>query len=129
MRRLIWHWIISAAALWLAAYVLRGGIVITPWYHVLWLAPLLGLVNVLVGWLANLLAWIAFPVNLLTLGCFGFILSFLGYIIAIYSLGTNNRIPMFHVSSFLWAAGLAVVMALFSTLLNMLLPGKQSRRR
>lgn len=128
MKRLFWHWVISVIALILATLALRRGVTITPQYNALWLAPLLGLVNVVVGALANIISWIAFPVNLMTLGCFGFILSFIGYIATIYLLGEKLS-PMFHVDGFWWAAALAVVMALFSTLLNMLLPGKNSRRR
>ncbi|HEY3376756.1 MAG TPA: phage holin family protein [Armatimonadota bacterium] len=127
MKRLLWHWLISAAALWLTAMALHNGVTINPWWHVLWLAPLLGLVNVLVGAVANILAWIAFPVNLLTLGCFGFVLSFVGYALAINYLGKN--LAVFHVASFSWAAALAIIMALFSTVLNMVLPGGRAGRR
>jgi uncharacterized membrane protein YvlD (DUF360 family) len=128
MRNLLWHWIISVLALLLAAWALQGGIHISPWYQALWIAPLLGLVNVIVGALARVLSWVAFPVNMLTLGCFGFILSFFGYIVAIQSLGRGN-LPGFRVDSIPWAFALAVVMALFSTVLNMILPGKDSRRK
>jgi uncharacterized membrane protein YvlD (DUF360 family) len=128
MKRLFWNWIISSVALWLAALALGKHVHIIPWYHVLWLAPLLGIINALVGGLATIVSWIAFPVNLLTLGCFGFILSFVGYALAIYFLGNDPQIhPLFHVASPIWAAALAVVMALFSTVLNMVLPGKKAR--
>ena len=129
MKRLLWHWVISALALFLTAQVLHPGVTITPWYHVLWLAPLLGLVNVVVGLLAKILSLVAFPVNLLTLGCFGFLLSFVIYIGAIWFLGntTGALRPMFQVNTFLAAAELAVVMALFGSVLNMLLPGKKGK--
>ena len=127
MKRLLWHWVISALALLLAAQVLKPGVMINPWYHVLWLAPLLGLVNVVVGVLAKILSLVAFPVNLLTLGCFGFLLSLIFYIAAIWYLGHGQGAlyPMFQVKDFLSAAELAVVMALFGSILNMLLPGKK----
>lgn len=127
MKRLIWHWIISSLALYLTVLLLHSGVQIEPMANVLWLAPLLGLVNMLVGGLARLLSLIAFPVNLLTLGCFGFLLSFIGYIVAIMLL--SNNLEVFNVSSFWWAVALSIVMALFSSLLNMLLPGKDQRRR
>lgn len=129
MKRLIWHWVIAAAALYLTSLVMQQWVTINPWYTVFWLAPLLGLINVVVGFLARILAWIAFPVNLLTLGCFGFILSFFCYAVAIHYLGSNNRLESFHVSS-LWASiGFAIVMALFSSIINIALPGKDERRR
>ncbi|HEX2948108.1 MAG TPA: phage holin family protein [Armatimonadota bacterium] len=127
MKRLFWHWIISSIALVLTAMALHNGVSIDPLYNALWIAPLLGFINFSVGALAHVVSWIAYPVNLLTLGCFGFILSFIGYIFAItylsHKLGT-----LFQVHGFLWAAAFAVVMALFSTLLNIVLPGKSSRR-
>lgn len=126
MKRLLWHWIISAAALWLTTLALQHGVTITHWYHVLWLAPLLGLVNVAVSALARVISWIAFPVNLLTLGCFGFILSFFGYIVALVYL--DKQLSVLHITGFGWAVALAVVMALFSSLLNIILPGKTARR-
>lgn len=127
MKTLFWHWIISVAALLLAAWALQRGIHLRPWYHALWIAPLLGLVNVVVGALAKLLAWFAAPVNLLTLGCFGFFLSFLAYALAIYALA-DAGLPGLQVDGFLWAVALAVVMALFSSVLNIVLPGRSARR-
>ena len=128
MKRLIWNWVISSLALWLAIWVLGGGVKITHGYDVLWLAPLLGLINVVVGAIADFLAGIACLVNLLTLGLLGFLLSFIGYIVAIHYLGTLPGFAL-QVQSLSWAAALAVFMALFSTVLNMILPGKKARRK
>jgi len=127
MRRLIWNWVISSLALWLAILALGKGVTIAHPYDVLWLAPLLGLINVIVGVIADFLAGIACLVNLLTLGLFGFLLSFIGYVLAVLYLGNLPGFTL-HVQSFAWAAALAVFMALFSTLLNMILPGKKARR-
>ena len=130
MKNLIWHWVISSLALWLAVEVLRG-VSITHWYDVLWVAPLLGLVNLVVGGLARIISWIAFPVNLLTLGCFGFLLSFFAYVVAIKYLGSLPNFPLRleESHSFYWAVLLAIIMALFSSLLNMVLPGKPGKNR
>lgn len=127
MKRLFWYWLISSLALYLTVLALKGGVKIDPIINVLWLAPLLGLVNTLVGGLSRLLSLIAFPVNVMTLGCFGFLLSFVGYILAIMAM--SNKLTVFDVSSFWWGAALSVVMALFSSLLNMVLPSKDDRRR
>ncbi|MHB9134061.1 MAG: phage holin family protein [Armatimonadota bacterium] len=128
MKRLFWHWAISAITLLLAAAALQKGVHITPWYHVIWLAPLLGLVNLVVGGIAGIISMVAMPVNLLTLGCFGFVVSFILYVLSIYWLGHWAKLSSFQVDNFYWAAALAIVMALVSTLLNMVLPGKKERR-
>jgi uncharacterized membrane protein YvlD (DUF360 family) len=127
MKRLFWYWLISSAALVLTASTLHNGVKIDPWYNALWIAPLLGLVNAVVGALSGVVSWIALP-NLLTLGCFSFILSFIGYIIAIQMLADKLK-SLFQVENLMWAAALAIVMSLFSTLLNMVLPWKAARRR
>lgn len=128
MKRLLWHWIISAIALVVAAAALQKGVHINPWYHALWIAPLLGLVNALVGGVSGVISFIALPVNLLTLGCFGFVLSFILYTLMVFWLG-SGRIGSFIVDGFWWAAALAIVMALFSSVLNMVLPGHEARKK
>ena len=125
MRRLISYWVVSTIALLLAQAALPG-INIKHWYHALWIALLLGLVNTVVGWIAGIISFVALPVNMLTLGCFGFIVSFILYTGAIYWLG--GLLDEFTVRSFWWAVALAIVMALFSSLLNMVLPWKQKRQ-
>ncbi|HOF87264.1 MAG TPA: phage holin family protein [Armatimonadota bacterium] len=124
MRRTFINWVISALALLLAAAALRGGVAITPWWHVIWLAPALGLINAIVG---GLIGFFGFPLNLLTLGCFGFVASFLLYAAAIYLLQQYTR-GILTVESFGWALALAAVMALFSAVLNMFLGGDDRRR-
>ncbi len=128
MRRLFWHWFISALALMCAAAALHVNI--TPWYNAIWLAPLFGLINGLVGALAAIISLLALPVTVLTLGCFGFVVSFLLNVTAIYLLcgptgPLNHVLPLGGQYPFLQAVELAIVLALFSTVLNMLLPGKK----
>jgi putative membrane protein len=127
MRRIFINWVVSALALLLAAAALKQGVDINPWWHVIWIAPLLGLINALVGGISGLISFFALPVNILTLGCFGFVLSFVLYAVAIYLLGQNLN-QIFVVKSFWWAVALAAVMALFSAVLNIILP-KDERRR
>lgn len=127
MKRLFWHWAISSIALLLAAAALSWGVHIHHPLTAIWLAPLLGLVNAVVGGVTALVSLIAFPITILTLGCFGFVLSFVLYAWAIWALSNILKPEVFHVDSFWWAAALAAVMALFSTLLNMILPGGKKR--
>ncbi len=129
MRRLFWHWAISAIALVLTAAAIH--VPITPWYNAIWLAPIFGLVNVIVGFLVNIISIILLPLNLLTLGCFGFILSFGLYTLALYWLCNTATGPLafaLSIPSWTTAALLAIIMALFSTVLNMVLPGGKRRR-
>jgi uncharacterized membrane protein YvlD (DUF360 family) len=132
MRRLLWHWAISAGALWLTVLALSPGHVSMPnGWSALWIAPLLGLVNALVGLVAWIIKLVAFPINLLTLGCFGFVLSFVLYTVAVFGLFKEGG-PLagsMKVESLVWAIVLSIVMALFSTVLNMVLPGKRRSER
>ena len=137
MRRLLWHWIISAGALWLAASFLSPSVLIPHWYDALWIAPLLGLVNVIVGLVNGIISILALPITILTLGCFGFILSFVLNAVAIFGLFnkpsdaiqyTGPLHQYMTVNGLAAALFLSVIMALFSTVLNMVLPGGKGRR-
>jgi putative membrane protein len=123
MQRLFWTWVVSALALWLAAWVLPG-VEIRQWVSVLWIAPLLGIINMVVGWVTGFISLLAFPVTILTLGCSSFILSFVLYAGAIYGLSLKLK-DTFIVNSFWWALALAAVMALFSSVLNVIFPTKR----
>ena len=128
MKRLFWHWVISAIALWLAVAVLHQGVQVEPWYAVLWLGPLLGLLNAVVGLISAIIKLLAFPVNLLTLGCFGFVLSLVLNGTAVYLLSTNMKVLKLGDGNWWhgvgWGIALVVVMAVFSMLLNVVLPSK-----
>jgi uncharacterized membrane protein YvlD (DUF360 family) len=130
MRRIVWHWIISAFALWLTVTALSGHIVMANPWSVLWIAPLLGLVNFGVGIITWVISLLAFPITVLTLGCFGFVISFILYTVAILALfGPGKGLAdAMTVENFFWAMVLSAVMALFSSVLNMLLPGKDRKR-
>jgi uncharacterized membrane protein YvlD (DUF360 family) len=131
MKRLFWHWAISAIALVVAVAVVPGITFVRGWYDAVWLAPLLGLVNLAVGFVAAILKLFFGLVNLLTLGLLGFIISFVLYGTAIYWLGHPPDGPLadiMRVSSWIDAVILAVIMALFSIVLNMVLPGKKDRK-
>lgn len=137
MKRLFWHWAISAIALVLAVAVVQPGIKFERgWYDAIWIAPLLGLVNLAVGFIAAIFKFFFGLVNLLTLGILGFIVSFVLYVTAIYWLGHPDAgtIPggplaeIFYVRGWFDAGKLAAIMALISIVLNMVLPGKKDRK-
>ena len=129
MKRIVWNWIISAAALAISALLLPKYVGLPQGFlHILWIAPLLGLVGVVVGLISGIINIIAFPVNLLTLGCFGFIVSFLVYVLALYVLmnkGQGALAPYMYVDGFGGAARLAIVMAVVGAVLNIVLPVKK----
>ncbi len=127
MKRMVWHWIISALALWLSVLALTPHVSITNPWNILWLAPLIGLVNALVGIVVAVIKIIALPVNLLTLGCFGFVLSFVMNGLAVYFLSTSmNGIMRIDSPPWGWGTALVFLMAVFGMLLNMVLPGKRA---
>jgi uncharacterized membrane protein YvlD (DUF360 family) len=124
MRRIIWNWVISSLALWLGASILSPEIIITtpPWYNVCWVAALLGLTNVIVGFLTALIKLLTLPVNVITMGCFGFFLSLIMNGAALYFVSTVMVPEIFHISSFYWGMTLAVLMSIFSSILTIVLP-------
>ncbi|MBX9599577.1 MAG: phage holin family protein [Bryobacteraceae bacterium] len=71
MLRLIVHWLLSAAALLAAAYLIDGFRVAT-FGTALIAALVIGLVN---GTIGNLLKFITFPLTLLTLGLFWIVIN------------------------------------------------------
>jgi len=130
MKRLFWHWAISAIALVLAVAAVPGITFERGWYDAVLIAPLLGLVNLAVGFIAAILKLVFGLVNLLTLGIFGFIVSFVLYVSAVYWLGHGNGplAKIFPVPNWFDAAMLSAIMAMFSIVLNMVLPGKKDRK-
>ena len=131
MKRLFWHWAISSIALVLVAAALKPHIEVHGWWNVVWIAPLLGLVNAAVGFVAGLIKIVAFPVNALSLGCFGFVVSFLLYSLGLNFLMNKGSGPLafaMSVDGLGWAMALAVLMALVSTVLNMIIPSKARQR-
>jgi uncharacterized membrane protein YvlD (DUF360 family) len=63
-----------------------------------------------------------------TLGCFGFVLSFVINGIAVYYL--SLQLPaIFHVNSLWYGIALVVLMSVFNGLLNMVLPRRKRRTR
>jgi len=131
MKRLFWHWVISAIALVIAVAIVPGISFARGWYDAIWIAPLLALVNLAVGFIASIFKLFFALANLLTLGILGFVISFVLYVTAIYWLGHPPDGPLteiFRVSTWLDAGKLAIIMALFSIVLNMVLPGKKDRK-
>jgi putative membrane protein len=68
---LLLRWLVSASAIILSAYIITG-VTITNFWSALWVSLFLGFVNVT---LRPLLIVLTFPVNILTLGLFVFVIN------------------------------------------------------
>ncbi len=126
MRNLLLRWVISAVALLLTAYALREGVHISHWYHAFWLALVLGIVGGLVGFVNFIIKIFALPINLITLGCFGFVVGLLLNGIAVYWVSQHTE-GILTIKSIWWGVAFVVVLSLISGLLNMLFPKKRER--
>jgi putative membrane protein len=106
--RLLLNWILSALAVWIVAHVLPG-------FHVsgfgaaLIAALVIGFINATIGLLLKILT---FPLTLLTLGVFWFVINAL-----MLELASALLSPGFHVRSF----GPAFLGAILLSLVNMML--------
>ena len=104
------HWVVSALAVIVAAYVLPG-VHVTGFVAALIAALVLGLINAFVK---PVLKVLTLPLNILTLGLFSLVLNALLVMLA------AKIVPGFTIDGFLWAAIFAVVLAIVSSVLHML---------
>lgn len=122
MRSLILHWILNAAALWVAAAIVPGLEFTGGLGDLLLVAAVFGLVNSI---LRPLLTVLTCPLIVLTLGLFTLVINALmllvtGWLSDSWNLG-------FMVTGF-WAAFWGgLVVGLVSMMLSLLLPGKATR--
>lgn len=120
MRSLLLHWLLNAAALWVAALLLPGLDFQGTIVQLLLVAAVFGIVNSL---LRPILTVLTCPLIVITLGLFTLVINALmlmltGALSARWGLG-------FTVSGF-WAAFVGgLVVALVSVALSLLLPGKR----
>jgi len=103
------HWVVSALAILLTAYLLPGvhvdGIVAA-----LILAVVLGVIN---AFLRPLLVVLTLPITILTLGFFVLIINGLLVMLASYI------VPGFTIDGFWWALAFGIVLAIVSSVLHM----------
>ena len=71
MMHILFKWIIMAASIMLAAYIIPG-VVVKGFFAALWIALFIGIINVLVK---PFLILITLPINILTLGLFTFVIN------------------------------------------------------
>ena len=116
--RLLLNWILSAVAVWIVAQVVPGISVNGPMAALI-AALVIGLVNATLGALLKILT---FPLTLLTLGLFWFVINALMLELA------SAVVPGFQVRGFVAAFIGAIVLSLVNLLLKaIVMPGKDGR--
>jgi len=114
--RLLLHWILSAVAVWLVAHIVPGISVSGP-VAALIAALVIGLVNATLGLLLKI---VTFPLTILTLGLFWFVINALMLELA------AALVPGFQVRGFVAALIGAVMLSLVSSVLQWLvLPSRK----
>ena len=106
------NWILSAVAVFTAAYILPG-VEVESFTTALVAAIVLGVINAV---LKPVLLILTLPINILTLGLFTFVLN------ALLILLAANIVPGFHVNGFVWALILSLVLAVINSFLHSLNP-------
>ncbi len=107
-------WVIMAASIMLAAYIIPG-VVVKGFFAALWAALFIGIINVLVK---PFLILITLPINILTLGLFTFVIN------ALLILLASSIIKGFEVKGFWVAMLFSIVLSLINFVLGHLLGTK-----
>ena len=110
MTKLLVNWLISALSLVVVANVIRG-FQISGFGAALIAAIVIGFVNGTIGFVLKL---ITFPLSIITLGLFWFVINAL----MLYCVGW--LLHGFHVDSFWWAFGGALIISIVSVPLNLI---------
>ena len=115
--RVLLHWVLSALAVWIVAHVVPGFSVSGP-VAALIAALVIGFINATLGLLLKILT---FPLTLLTLGLFWFVINAMMLELA------AALVPGFHVQGFEAAFLGAVVLCVVSSLLQwIIMPSRRA---
>jgi len=116
--RLLLSWILSAIAVWIVAHLVPGISVSGP-VAALIAALAIGFINATIGLVLKV---VTFPLTLITLGVFWFVINALMLELA------SAVVPGFHVNGFRAAFLGAIVLSLVNVLLKaIVMPGKERR--
>ena len=113
--RLLLHWILSAVAVWIVAN-LGLGISVSGLKSALIAAAVIGLINATVGLMLKI---VTFPLTILTLGLFWFVINALMLELAAY------LVPGFQVRNFFAAFVGAILLSIVSSVLQWLVMPKR----
>ncbi|MHB8111204.1 MAG: phage holin family protein [Syntrophorhabdaceae bacterium] len=109
--RLLLKWLIMAASVIIAAYVIPG-VRVASFFSALWVALFLGIVNAVIR---PILILITLPINILTLGLFTFVINAIIILLAAYFISG------FQVDSFWWAMLYSIVLSIVHYILDLIL--------
>ena len=110
MLNILVNLLVSAAAVFITSKLLRG-VAIDGFGTALLVAVVLGFVNSV---LKPILLFLTLPLNVLTLGLFTFVI--IGAMVQLAAA----LVPGFHVASFWWALGFALVLACVNSFLHLI---------
>jgi putative membrane protein len=116
--RMLLHWVLSAVAVWIVAHIVPGISVSGPTAALI-AALVIGLINATLGLILKILT---FPLTILTLGLFWFVINAL-----MLELASALLAPGFQVHGFLAAFLGAIVLSLVNMLLKWLVHPSQNR--
>lgn len=111
---LLIRWLIAAAAVMLASYVVPG-VTLTSFWTAILVALVLGIINV---FLKPLLVLLTLPINILTLGLFTLVIN------ALLVLLASSIVTGFSIDGFWTAVLFSIVLSVVSFFLNKLSPDK-----
>ena len=114
MLRMLVHWVLSALAIWIVSRLVPG-FNVSGATAALIAAVLIGFINATLGLFLKI---VTFPLTLLTLGIFWFVVNALMIKLA------ASIVPGFHVTSFAAAFWGGIVLSLLNMLIRAILPGR-----
>ena len=115
MLRLLLKWLVSAVALIIVAYVVPG-FTVSGIKAALIAALVIGLLNATIGLILKV---VTFPLTLLTLGIFWFVIN------AVVIELASALVDGFEVANFWWAFVGAIVLAIVNMVLHALIPDRR----
>jgi len=114
--RVLLHWVLSALAIWIVSRVVPGFIVSGP-AAALIAALVIGLVNATIGFFLKI---ITFPLTILTLGLFWFVIN------AVMIELASALVPGFHIRSFASSFWGGIVLSILKMLLkSVVMPSRE----
>ena len=113
MKRFLVHWLVTAVALWVTAYILPG-VQVGSWQALAVAAVVLGLFNAVIR---PILVILTLPITLLTLGLFYLLVNGFTFLIV------AKLVPGFDVATFWWAVLGALIVSVISWFVVGFAPG------
>jgi putative membrane protein len=114
--RIAFRLLVLAGAIWLTAWLLPNVTVHGGFFTYLWIAVLFALVN---GFIGPILRLVAFPLTILTLGLFALVVN--AALVGITAKLSHD----FSIDGFWPAVLAAILISVFSAVLNMLVPDRR----